>query len=144
MPNVILLKGDQARRYDELRIAAGVTTFKPGMMADKNAAGEAILFATAGGVGEKIIVLERYLMGDMPATTTYAAGDLIGNHIPKAGDEYQLLLLGGENVTPVDYLTPDGTGKFKKAAGADVKMFKVLKALNLTALPDALVEARAL
>lgn len=128
--NTIVLIGDLAEYHDERRAAAG-STLKPGYIAQTTAADEVTNHATAGGEGEGLVVKEDDMQG-RTVDTQYAVGDPVMLHRVQKGDLCQLVLKAGQNVAITDWLTSNGDGTVKKAAGTDVKSWKPGEPLDLS------------
>jgi hypothetical protein len=127
-------------RFDEGRAGGAIS---PGHLIEKNSAGNVVVHATAGGglvAGtERFIALEDGLIAKT-VNDAYASGDLVPYCRVLAGDEVQVLLVGGANAAQDAALTSNGDGTFKVANGTtDLVLCKTIEALNLTALPAGLV-----
>jgi hypothetical protein len=139
---IVLKPTDALVPYDEARVKAGVT-ITPGMLIELDANGEALPHGTAGAVGEGLVAIEDGYIGKT-IDDAYAAGELVRYVIARGGVEFNLILVGGANATTASFLTSNGDGKVKVAAGADARAFKSRDTLNLTALPDGRINGRAL
>jgi len=79
-----------------------------------------------------LIVEEDELQG-VEIDTAYTSGQLCFMRVAYPGDEFLLLVVAGQNIAKGDYLTPDGTGKWKKVASTEAKVFQASEALNVSA-----------
>ena len=127
--NTIVLQGDLATYHDERRVKTGVTTVRPGMLAEIDVGDVLKPHATAGGAGEILVVKEDSYQGKT-VDDLYAAGDPCFFHRAQKGDKLQMILLDGEVATLATLLTSDGAGRLKVATGADVVLFKPAEALS--------------
>lgn len=117
--NEIILKGDY-NRYEEAKIAAGVTTIKPGMLVELNSSGEAILPTAAGKDTPLRIALIDSLQGNIK-TTTYTAGEILRYYIPRPGDLVNLFCLSGETINIGTMVIAATSGKGIATTGSPVK-----------------------
>lgn len=128
--NTILLIGDLGETHDERRAAAG-TAIKPGHLITKTAADEVTQTVTAGASIEVIVAKEDSYQGKT-VDDAYAPGDPVFFHQCVPGNKIQVILKAGENVSPADYLTPNGDGRVKKATGTDARLLKPAEVLDLS------------
>lgn len=127
-PHRIHLLGDGRHEED---IAAAV--IKPGhLLATTNegrqlpqSCGKVIPHNVAGGVCEAKFALEDALQGKTIADS-YAIGDIVGNVMCNRGDVVYAWLSEGENATTDEFLTSNGDGTLKVAAGTDHRIAKAL------------------
>lgn len=125
--NRIHLSGEAVH---EEAIAAGV--IKPGHLIALDLNSKAAVHGTAAGPAELAVALEDALQGN-DIDDSYAADDRVSYAILERGSRAYMYLAAGESVTPADYLTSNGDGTLKKAAGTDTRLFKAMETLDLSA-----------
>lgn len=142
--NCIVVSADPPETFTEGIIAVGQTP-KPGTVMQKDPT-----VALKGGrhtykiydrdadgdrpSGAIYILLNDFLMG-LPVTQAYAAGDRCFLHVPRAGDEFNMLL-GDVAGTADDHalgellIADDGTGKLVATTGTpETESFQLLEAV---------------
>ena len=135
----IVLSGveELAKFHDERRAATG-STLKPGYLAEVTAADEVTNHAVAGGAHAGYVVKEDDFQG-RTIDDAYDVGDPVMLHRCQPGQEIHLVLKAGQAATRTSYLTSNGDGTVKVAAGTDVKSFKALE--PITAVTDTFIAA---
>jgi hypothetical protein len=131
MANTIVLSQELGGgQHEELR-ASG--TIRPGHLCQRQSDGTVVVHATAGGDAEMLIAKEDSLQG-RTIDDNYVSGELVFLHRARRGDKINALIPAGAAAFALtDFLTPNGDGTFKKAAGADVKRAKPLEAKDNSA-----------
>lgn len=120
--NTIPQKADWGRRYEEARVASGVTIY-PGMLINIDANGEAIIATPdAGGTSPTRLAIEDGLIGST-VDTAYTAGMLLRYVVPLSGEQYALLVLDGSVVTNGGDLIAADNGLFKITTGSPSKIY---------------------
>jgi hypothetical protein len=120
--NTILQKGDLGRRYEEVRVASGVSIY-PGMIFDINASGEAVIATpNAGASAPTRIAIEDGLIG-RTVDTPYTAGELLRYLYALPGEQFALLVKDAETITFGDDLIAGDNGLFIETTGTPSKVF---------------------
>lgn len=120
--STICQKADWGRRYEEVRVAAGVTIY-PGMIFDIDANGEAVIATpNAGAASPTRLAIEDGLIGST-VDTAYTAGMLLRYVIPIPGEQYAVLVLDGSVVTNEGDLIAADNGLFKITTGSPSKVY---------------------
>lgn len=121
--NEIILEGDYDR-YQEAKIASGVTTIKPGMLLELNSSGELILLSgTAKNVPTRIALIDVFQ--GKTKTDAYTAGTVCRYYIPRAGDLVNLLCLLGEDIDIDEQVIGATSGKGIATTGSPAKTIGV-------------------
>jgi len=136
MANRIHLKGPF--QLDEL-VAEEVIT--PGHLLERTTTGTYQKNTKTDDHGEFIVAQEDALQGRTLADD-YAIGDRVFGVIPGKGSEVLVFLQGGVNIADGASLSSGGDGTMILGAGADTILCFTVEALDLTALPAALVKVR--
>jgi len=133
-PKRIHLRGDP--QFEEA-LAGGAIT--PGMLLAREADGDVIVHATAGGWTEKAFATEDALQGKT-VDDAYASGARVSFVICKPGDIVYAWLSGGENADQSEFLTSNGDGTLKVASSTDIRIATPLE--NVDASDSANVDER--
>lgn len=113
-PSVILLKSPNSRYDEKLAGAAGI---KPGYLVMENAAGEAIVHATAGGYAAPMFVTEELqVLRGLTKDDAYTEDEPLSLRHFLPGDMIQAMLKDGENIAYGDALMSGGNGQLIKYA----------------------------
>lgn len=123
-PKRIHLRGDP---QIEEALAGGAIT--PGMLLSRQADGDVVAHATAGGWAEKAFALEDALQGKT-VDDAYASGDRVTFAICKSGDIVYAWLAGGENADQSEFLTSNGDGTLKVASSTDIRVATPLESID--------------
>lgn len=107
--NTVILKNYASVR-EEYVAAAAIT---PGMLIEYTSAGKVQAHSTAGGNALKMIAVEDEFQGK-EIGDAYAANDLVQCWIAQRGDQAQMLLKNGEDITKGDLLESAGNGYVQK------------------------------
>lgn len=114
---------------------AGAANIYPGHLVMMNADGppdEAVVFATAGGDTETLIVVEDGLVGGT-VDTVYTNGGLMKLYSGQPGDVVQMRLTYGVSYARGDVLIAANDGSLKKTTGSPVKVFgRIEEAIDYT------------
>lgn len=131
--NTIVLKG--RGHFIEGKLATGQTP-KPGQCISLKSDGtyEAWNGAVDGERDEIIVLVENDFLGQLK-TDAYASGAQFRAYIPQRGDELQVLVTSGENISVGDKLiVKDVTGKMIETTGTpEMEPFKALEGPGLLA-----------
>lgn len=115
-------------RIEEDRAAETIT---PGMLLATNASGTVKKHSTAGGSHERKFALEDSLQG-RTINTDYTSGELVRNFHAEPGDVVYAWLHNGEHATADEFLSSNGDGTMKVAAGTEVRVGKALEEVDLS------------
>lgn len=126
MDNRIHLMGEFRR--EELLAAASIT---PGHLVEETSDDKFQVHATEGGRAERIVAAEDALQGK-PKTTVYLVGVRVSANVELPGNESQMFLKAGENVSQGDYLISAGDGTLIADGSED----------SLTTVKQAIATAR--
>lgn len=138
--NTIVQKGDLGRRYEECRVASGVTIY-PGMLINLNSSGEAIIATpNAGGTSPIRIAIEDGIIGST-VDTAYTAGGLLRYVIPAPGEYMALLCLEDSVITNEGDLIAGDNGLFIITTGTPSRIYARAKEAHTPTGGNALVLA---
>lgn len=120
--NTIPQIADWGRRYEEARVASGVTVY-PGMLIDINSSGEVVIATpNAGASAPTRIAIEDGIIG-RTVDTPYTAGELCRYVQPLPAEVYALRVLSGETIAVGDDLIAADNGLFKETTGSPTKVY---------------------
>ena len=143
--NTIRLKGLYGRQATKEAAAA----YTPGHLLEETSAGTFQKHSTLGGYTDRCAAIEDADQGN-EITDAYAAGDETQVFFFQPGDEAQIFLQAGQNITWGDLLISAGDGTLIVAAGVESGVYheqvvaRALETLDLTAsgAVDTLLDVR--
>lgn len=155
--NVVVLKGEIERNYEEGRAAADLSTgtpILPGHLLMLNEDEELEQHDTAGADCEILVAVEddfrgMTVDGDLPSDGVvaggegigYVAGDLVRYHIGRKGDVLQMILAASQSADPSKFATSNGDGTLK-VASTDAKKLKFMETLTTGVSETKFVKVR--
>ncbi len=138
--NVILLKGELERKYEEARAAdAGI---KPGHLIALNTDGELVLHPDDGDPAEVLVATECDFLG-RTVDDAYDADELVHHHLAQKGDVIQVRVATGVTIDQDDFGCSAGNGLFRIAVlGTDTPLVKFME--DIVTSGETFVKARVL
>ncbi len=124
-PKRVLLKtspNSDAFRKEGVAAAALI----PGMLIDKDAAGEFVAHPTLGAYVMPMICREEDFIGN-DIDNAYGIGDTIQYDVPQRGDEYYMFLAAGEDAQDGDYLQSHGDGALMVQTGGGTPLARAIE-----------------